>query len=192
MTEIGPAGIECVENPAGLHLVESEYIVEVLDPELLEPVPAGETGELVLTNLGRVGSPLIRYRTGDLVCVDPVPCPCGRSFVRLKGGILGRADDMIHLRGNNVHPSTLEAVIRRFTEVAEFRIAVDRSQALASLRIDVEPLPGFAPETVAENVGRAIRDELLFRAEVRAVAPGSLPRYEMKARRVVQTRDVRQ
>jgi phenylacetate-CoA ligase len=186
MTEIGPAGIECPENPAGLHLLEGDYIVEVLDPQTLAPVPVGQTGELVLTSLGRTGSPLLRYRTGDLVCVDPAPCPCGRSLVRLRGGILGRVDDMIHLRGNNVHPSTLEAIIRRF-EVAEYRIEVDRSEALASLRIDVEPAPGVAAREIADSVSRAIRDELLFRADVRAVAPGSLPRYEMKARRVVNT-----
>lgn len=186
MTEIGPAGIECPENPAGLHLLEGDFIVEVLD-ESLRPVAPGQTGELVLTNLGRTGSPLIRYRTGDLVCVDPDPCPCGRTLVRLKGGILGRLDDMIHLRGNNVHPSTLEAIIRRFEDVAEYRIAVDRSAALVSLRIDLEPAPGSEADDLAERVGRVIRDELLFRADVRAVAPGSLPRYEMKARRVVNT-----
>jgi phenylacetate-CoA ligase len=187
MTEIGPTGIECVENPSGLHLLEGDFIVEVLDPETLQPLSPGQPGELVLTNLGRVGSPLIRYRTGDLVCVDPAPCSCGRSFVRLKGGILGRVDDVIHLRGNNVYPSTLEGIIRRFAEVAEYRITLDRSHALASLRIEVEPRAGCDAEAIAETVSRTIRDELLFRAEVRAVAPGSLPRYEMKARRVVNT-----
>lgn len=184
MTEIGPSGIECVDNPGGLHLIESGYIVEVLDTATLAPVQPGETGELVLTSLGRPGSPLLRYRTGDLVRVDPKPCPCGRSFVRLDGGILGRADEMIHLRGNNVHPSTLEAIVRRFAGVAEYRIAVDRSQALASLRIDVEPMKAEEGPALAEAVAKGLRDELHFRAEVRCVAPGSLPRYEMKARRV--------
>jgi phenylacetate-CoA ligase len=187
MTEIGPAAIECPENPGGLHVLERDYIAEVLDPETQAPVRPGQTGELVLTNLGRWGSPLLRYRTGDLVSVDPEPCPCGSAFVRLKGGILGRADDMIHLRGNNLHPSALEAVIRRFPEVAEYRVEVDRSAALAVLRVEIEPVPD-APADLPERVDRAIRDELLFRAEVRAVAPGTLPRYEMKARRVFQTR----
>src|SRR5262249_40441108 len=145
------------------------------------------TGELVLTNLGRHGSPLLRYRTGDLVSADPEPCPCGRPLLRLKGGILGRADDMIHLRGNNLHPAALEAVLRRFREVAEYRVEVDRSAALAVLRVEVEPLPEAAGDDLAGRVERAIRDELLFRAEVRAVAPGTLPRYEMKARRVFTT-----
>ena len=187
MTEIGPTAIECPENPGGLHVLERDYIADILDPATQRPVPSGQTGELVLTNLGRWGSPLLRYRTGDSVCADAEPCPCGRSFLRLRGGILGRADDMIHLRGNNLHPTALEGIIRRFAEVAEYRVEVDRSSALAVLRVEVEPVAGASGD-VAERVDRAIRDELLFRAEVRAVAPGTLPRYEMKARRVFQTR----
>jgi phenylacetate-CoA ligase len=180
MTEIGPAAIECPDNPAGLHVLESDYLVEVVAPDTGLPVAAGDLGELVLTNLGRHGSPLLRYRTGDLVRVGPQPCPCGRTFVRLEGGILGRTDDMIHLRGNNVHPSALESVIRRVADVAEYRVEVDQSGPLAALRIEVEA----TDNSVAERVGRAIRDELLFRAEVVAVPPGSLPRFEMKAKRI--------
>ena len=140
----------------------------------------------MVTNLGRWGSPLLRYRTGDLVRVDPRPCPCGRCFVRLDGGILGRTDDMIHLRGNNVYPSALEAVIRRFPEVAEFRVEVDQSQALAVLRVELEPEEPARGADLAERVERAIRDELLFRPEVTVVRPGTLPRFEMKARRLVR------
>ncbi|MCI0456646.1 MAG: AMP-binding protein [Gemmataceae bacterium] len=187
LTEVGPMAVECPENPGGLHLLEGDYLAEVIDPETTEPVNPGEAGELVVTNLGRLGSPVLRYRTGDLVRVDPKPCPCGRAFRRLDGGILGRCDDMIHLRGNNVYPSALEDVIRRFPEVAEFRIEVDASSALTALRIEVEPTNGQADAGLAERVGQAIRDVLLFRAEVRAVAPGSLPRYEMKARRWKKT-----
>ena len=140
----------------------------------------------MLTNLGRVGSPLFRYRTGDLVVADPQPCPCGRTFVRLDGGIRGRTDDMIHLRGNNVHPSALEAVIRRFPEVAEYRVEVDVTGPLVVLRVQVEPVAAAAGPELAERVGRAIRDELLFRADVAPVTPGSLPRFEMKAQRIVR------
>jgi phenylacetate-CoA ligase len=185
MTEAGALMIECAENPAGLHLLESECIGEVLDPATGEPVPPGQVGELVLTNLGRWGSPALRYRTGDLVRADPAPCPCGRTFVRFGGGILGRTDDMIHVRGNNLYPSALEAVIRRFPEVAEFRVEVETARALPVLRVHLEPAAGAGAE-VAERVDRAIRDELLFRAEVSVVAPGSLPRFEMKARRLVK------
>jgi phenylacetate-CoA ligase len=180
MTETGPCTVECLANPAGMHLLEDDYIGEVIDPASGHPVPPGQVGELVLTNLGRLGSPLIRYRTGDLVRVDPRPCPCGRSWLRLDGGILGRCDDMIHLRGNNVYPSALEALLRRFPEVGEYRIEIDRTQPLPALRVEVE---GSGAE-LAERVDRAIRDEFLFRAEVKLVAPGSLPRFEMKAKRI--------
>ncbi len=184
LTEVGPMTVECPENPGGLHLLEADYLAEVLDPQTVHPVKPDEVGELVVTNLGRLGSPLLRYRTGDLVRVDPRPCPCGRSFLRLDGGILGRSDDMIHLRGNNVYPSALENVIRRFPEVAEFRIEVETAETLAALRVEVEPAAGAPGDRLAERVGQAIRDMLLFRAEVRAVPCGSLPRFEMKARRV--------
>jgi phenylacetate-CoA ligase len=140
-------------------------------------------GELVLTNLGRWGSPAIRYRTGDLVRVSPELCACGRSFIRLEGGILGRTDDVIHVRGNNLYPSALEAVVRRFTEMAEYRVEVDRSGPLVDLRLEIEPIQAEQGPRLVEQVERAIRDELMFRAKVSAVAPGSLPRYEMKANR---------
>jgi phenylacetate-CoA ligase len=165
-------------------LLESECLPEVIDPDTLEPVQPGQTGELVLTNFGRWGSPLIRYRTGDLVRFDPEPCPCGRTFLRLQSGILGRVDDMIHVRGNNLYPSALEAVIARFPEVAEYRVEVDQTGVLPALQIELEPVQQERAKDLAERVHRAIHAELLFRAEVKTVAPGSLPRFEMKARRV--------
>jgi phenylacetate-CoA ligase len=183
LTEVGPIGIECRESPAGLHILENECIAELIDPATTSPVEPGQVGELVLTNLGRWGSPAIRYRTGDLARVSPEPCPCGRSFVRLEGGILGRTDDMIYVRGNNVYPSALEAVVRRFSDLAEYRVQVDRNGPLAALRLEVEPAQAELGPRLAAQVERAIRDELLFRADVKAVPPGSLPRFEMKAQR---------
>jgi len=184
LTEVGAAAVECPENPAGMHILESEYVAEVIDPANSRPVSPGTIGELVLTNLGRWGSPVLRYRTGDLVKTDPNPCPCGRALLRMQGGILGRADDMIHIRGNNLYPSALEAVIRRFPEVAEYRVEVDQSQSLTALRIELEPSSESLATGLAERVERAIREELLFRAELCVVSPGSLPRYEMKAQRI--------
>ena len=194
MTEIGPLAIECQANPGGLHILEDDYFAEVIDPATgipLTPNPSppvgrgenGAIGELVLTNLGRQGSPLIRYRTGDLVRVDPDPCPCGSKYLRLAGGILGRTDDMLAIRGNNFYPSALENVIRRFTEIGEYRVEIDRTSALAEMRIEIEPTPGAAAK-LAGRLSEAIRDELLFRAEVALVAPGTLPRFEMKAQRI--------
>jgi phenylacetate-CoA ligase len=191
LTEVGAVAIECQENPAGLHILESEYIAEVIDPANGKLVSAGQTGELVLTNLGRLGSPVVRYRTGDVVRVDPRPCPCGSPFLRLDGGILGRTDDMIHLRGNNFYPSALEAIISRFPEVAEYRVEVQQIGPMAELRIEVEPGTNegrsFGAD-LAERIGRTIRDELLFRAEVVTVPAGSLPRFEMKAQRIKMSR----
>jgi phenylacetate-CoA ligase len=184
MTEIGALGIECPQNPAGLHLLETECIAEVIHPQTGQQVPSGELGELVLTNLGRWGSPLLRYRTGDLVRVDPNPCPCGRDFIRLQGGILGRADDMIQIRGNNFYPAALEALLGRFPGLAEYRVTIDQTGALPELHVELEPVPNGPADELVARVDRAIRDEFLFRARVRLVAPGSLPRFEMKARRV--------
>ncbi len=185
MTEIGSLGIECPEQPGGFHLLETECIAEVVDPSGRH-VPPGREGELVLTNLGRPGSPLLRYRTGDRVEADPAPCPCGRSSVRLRGGILGRADDMLIVRGTNVYPSAIEAVVRRFPEVAEFRILARGAGAVRELRLEVELRPGPAPEGLAEGLADAVRNELLFRPEVEVVAPGALPRAEMKSQRVIR------
>jgi phenylacetate-CoA ligase len=183
LTEVGPVGVECTENPAGIHILETHYIAEVIDPETTQSVPSGTLGDLVLTNLGRSGSPVLRYRTGDLVKVDPEPCPCGSSFMRLQGGVLGRTDDMIHIRGNNLYPSALEAIIHRFPEVAEYHVEIDESESLTALRIELEPASDSLATGLADRVAQSIREELLFRADVRAVAPGSLPRYEMKAQR---------
>ena len=184
MTETGPMGVECEANPGGMHLLETELIAEVIDPATTKPAPPGSTGELVVTNLGRTGSPVIRYRTGDIVRVDPKPCPCGSNWVRLDGGILGRTDDMIHVRGNNVYPSAIEAVLRGIGGVAEYRVEVDRRGPLPELRIEVEPANGVTGKALADRVGRAVRDELLLRAEVKVAEAGSLPRFEMKAKRI--------
>jgi phenylacetate-CoA ligase len=186
LTECGPVGVECAERPGGLHLLETEYLAEVIDPQTGPAVPPGTEGELVLTNFGRWGSPLLRYRTGDLVRIDPSPCPCGRALVWLDGGVRGRADDMVVIRGNNFYPGALQTILHRFAELAEFRVEVDRAAALPVLRVEVEPVPDAPGPALAARVDRAIRDELLFRAEVVAVAPGSLPRFEHKAQRVVR------
>jgi phenylacetate-CoA ligase len=195
MTEVGPVAVETVDTPCTMALLEDHYLAEVIEPHGEKPVATGEIGELVLTNLGRAGCPLIRYRTGDLVRIQNGECrmqnkdipdsafciPHSAFFV---GGILGRTDDMIHIRGNNLYPAAVESVIRRFPEVAEFRIVVDQSGPLPDLRIEIEPTPNSNGTALAEAVRRAVRDELLFRVEVSAVAHGTLPRFEMKAKRV--------
>jgi phenylacetate-CoA ligase len=178
MTEMGAYGYEC-QAQAGLHVNESEFIAEVIDPGT---GAASREGELVLTNLGRLGSPLIRYRTGDRVRLADGPCACGRTFVRLEGGILGRLDDMLIVRGVNVFPSAIEAVVRRFP-VEEFRIEVFREGELDEVRLLLEVEGG---EGGARRVQEALRATLGIRLEVAPVDAGSLPRFELKARRVVR------
>lgn len=183
MTEIGPLGFECFENPEDVHLIESECIAEVIDPATLQPIEEGE-GELVITNLGRVASPVIRYLTGDQVKLVRDRCKCGRHFARMQGGILGRIDDMFVVRGNNIFPTAMESVIRRFPDVAEFGVEVRQDGALARVKVMIEPVVGCAdPMSLVASVGKAIHDELLFKADVSVAATGSLPRFEMKAKR---------
>ncbi len=190
MTEIGALGVETVETPGCLSILETECVAEVIDPatgQASEPDETGaRRGELVITNLGRIGSPLIRYRTGDLVETDPASCPAGRSLLRFKGGILGRADDMITIRGNNVFPSSVEAVLREFDQIAEFRIEVRTVRAMHHMLIQIEPIAGLPAEGASDLRNRAaaaIRDRLNFNAEIRLVAENSLPRFELKGRR---------
>jgi len=187
LTEVGPVAVEVEADRRSMLVLESEYIAEVLTPGGPDPVPAGDLGELVVTNLGRTGSPLIRYRTGDLVRTDPAPKRVAGvpDWLRLSGGVVGRVDDMIHVRGNNLYPSALEAIIRRFPGVAEYRVEVTRAGAMADIRIAIEPADPAAAPGLADAVGRAVRDALLFRVEVACVPPGALPRFEMKARRIV-------
>lgn len=192
MTELGPLAIEEEQRPGGLTVLETECIAEILDPTTLEPVAPGAEGELVVTNLRRVGSPLIRYRTGDRVRRDLAtagPQADHSSFLHLVGGILGRTDDMLTIRGNNLYPSALEDAIRSFTEVEEFRIEMQTSHEMQHIRISIEPAAGLTAEQGAElvlHIAELIRRRWHFQAEVVAVPSGALPRFEMKAKRFVR------
>ena len=186
LTEVGPLSFECWEAPGFLHLNEGRFLCEVLDPESLRPVPDGSRGELVVTSLGRSASPVLRYRTNDIVVRRREPCPCGRTWVRLEGGILGRDDDMVNVRGVNVYPAAIEAVVRAFPEVVEFRSTVSRSHEMRSLSVEIEPAPGQGDgSALAALVGRRLREALGLSVPVRVVEPMGLPRFEMKARRFV-------
>ena len=178
-TEVGAHGFSCSARD-GVHINESEFVVEVLDAS----GNAGDEGEgeLVLTNLGRWGMPVIRYRTGDRVRAVRGTCSCGRTLVKLAGGIAGRVDDMVTVRGVNVFPSAIEAIVRRFAEVGEYRVELARVREMDELRCVVE-----APPDVAERVGAAIHRELGIRCLIEVVASGTLPRFEMKAKRFSKT-----
>lgn len=186
LTELGPVSFECWEVSGGLHVNENEYICEVLETAGERPVPDGTRGELVVTNLGRAGSPLIRYRTGDIVVRKGGTCRCGRSFARLEGGILSRVDDMVNVRGVNVYPSAIEAIVRRFEQVVEYRARVSSAGPLRELSLEIELEPGSdGASAVAHRVGAALRESLGLTVPLRVVETGSLPRFEMKAKRFV-------
>lgn len=180
MTEIGPVTYECPSRPGVLHVIESAYFPEVIKSDGVA-AQTGESGELILTNLGRTGSPLLRYRTGDLVKCGAAPCVCGRHDLALEGGILGRADDMIIVRGVNVFPGAVEEIVRGFSEVLEYRVEVDSRGALPELRLQIE-----ANEGVARRLEEALRAALSLRIPVQCVPEKSLPRFEMKAKRWVK------
>lgn len=183
-TEVGAFGFECQSQPGAIHINESEFIAEVIDPNTGAQARPGEKGELVITNLGRVGSPLIRYKTGDLAQPRLQPCPCGRPFILLDGGVLGRADDMIVVRGVNVFPSAIENVLREFTEIEEFRVEIFERAAMKEIKLILEPRSEpSAVKGLGEGVGQRMRERIGLRPEIELVAPGTLPRFDLKAKR---------
>jgi phenylacetate-CoA ligase len=172
-------------KPRVLHVLESAYVAEVIDPTTGAHVAAGETGELVLTTLGRLGSPLLRYRTGDLVraALDNV-CACGRSDLALDGGILGRTDDMVCVRGVNLYPSAVEEIVRARGGVAEYQVRIDTASTLPEITLQLEPLPEVPDAAAwARDLESALQTAFNLRIPVTVASPGSLPRFEMKARR---------
>jgi phenylacetate-CoA ligase len=140
---------------------------------------------LVITTLGRTGSPLLRYRTGDIARTgDSLRCQCGRFDMALRGGILGRTDEMVIVRGVNIYPTAVEDVLRRFSDIAEYQVAVDRSGSLVELRLHIEPALGCErPNDLAATVEAALHSTFNLRVPVSLAASGSLPRFEMKGKR---------
>jgi phenylacetate-CoA ligase len=187
MTEIGPVSYECPEHRGVLHILESEFIAEVIDPDSGQPGSGGETGELVLTNLGRLASPLLRYRTGDIVAPGAAsPCACGSHSLALEGGILGRSDDMVQIRGVNVYLGAIEQILRGFPEVVEYRVEVSRANDMNEITIQVEPAKDIVDTVgLSARIEKDLRLNLSLRIPVVLVPVDSLPRFEMKAKRWV-------
>ncbi len=188
-SEVGAFSYECDPQPGGLHVLETEFIAEVLDPETGEPVDQGETGELIITNLERTCFPVIRYKTGDLVRPNYERCECERTFMRFDGGILGRADDMIIMRGMNIFPRAIENLIRQFDQVDEYRVNVYTEREMGVLEIEVELVSDSQAEEQLEAIQRGLTNALALRPVVKLAERGSLPRFELKARRVRKLED---
>lgn len=189
MTETGPITYECPAHPCRLHVIDHTYFAEVLHPSTLQPAPPGEEGELIITNLHRTGSPLLRYRTGDLVKLaghhaHGEPCSCGRFETALEGGILGRSDDMVVVRGVNIYPSAIEQTVRSLPEIAEFQVRVSKKGALTQMHIIIEPRSEVRDAAaLVVRLEKDLQTALALRIPVTAVPAGSLPRAELKAKR---------
>jgi phenylacetate-CoA ligase len=192
MTELGTVMMfECAEQPGGAHIIEDHYVEEVIDPATGEPAAYGELGERVVTSFGRGFIPVLRYRTGDLVCKVPADrCSCGRTFDIYDGGIRGRVDDMKIIRGTNVYPGAVEAIVRRVADVEEFQVRLYTADGIRD-EIEVQVELAGGGDDVLEELGRELAEahEGLRFGVIRA-APGTLPRFELKAKRLTDEREV--
>jgi phenylacetate-CoA ligase len=205
---IGPGvSCECQEERAGSHVNEDHFLPEIVDPETREPLPEGAQGVLVFTTLTKEAMPLVRYWTGDLTSLSSEPCSCGRTFVRM-APIVGRTDDMLIIRGVNVFPTQVEAVLGRIEELSpHYQLVVSREGTLDEFEVQAEVTDVFfrtvgaellsdeaieadhALRAVRDRVSHLIKDTIGCTARVTLTAPGSLPRSEgAKLARVRDTR----
>ncbi|MFZ5451219.1 MAG: phenylacetate--CoA ligase family protein [Thermodesulfobacteriota bacterium] len=196
LSELNGPGVafECPEQN-GLHLWEDHFLLEVINPQTLEPLPPGEVGEVVLTNLSRKGMPVLRYRTRDLAAVEPGPCPCGRSHRRISR-IQGRTDDMLIIKGVNIFPMQIEKVLLAMPEVhTNYLVELSRQDFNDLMLVKVEVQEDFFKEdlrylqTLQKKITAALKSELLVTPRVELVEPMTLPRSEGKALRILDLRD---
>jgi phenylacetate-CoA ligase len=190
-TEIGPWGFNCEFQSGITHVNEDWAYPEVLDLETDQPVGPGGTGELVLSNLERKANPFLRYRSKDIVRVADRECPCGRTLFALEGSVLSRLDDMKKIRGVIVYPSKIEELVRGFKEVEEFQILFKRIEGLDEIFVRIEPVPAMSPSfnpALKEKVSKELHLGLGIRVSVELVGQGVLPRWDHKAKRVIDER----
>ncbi len=194
LSEMNGPGVafECPEKE-GLHVWEDNFLVEIIDPQTLEPLPDGQEGEVVFTTLNREGMPLIRYRTRDLAYIYPDPCPCGRTHRRISR-IKGRNDDMLIIKGVNMFPMQIETVLMKFPEIGRnYQIILETKEHMDELIVEVEVLSPADDMRVynklRDRITEAIRDEVLVTPKVNLVQPGTIKRAEGKAVRVIDRRE---
>ena len=192
---LGPGvATECVHQ-AGLHVFEDHFLVEIIDPETLEPVPDGQTGEVVFTTLTKQGIPVVRYRTRDISRIIPEPCACGRTMRRIER-VTGRSDDMLIIRGVNVYPSQIEQVLMGIDMVApHYQVILTKRGSMDHVEVHVEVAPEFRFDEVRElerlqaRVRGEIQSVLAVSISVKLVEPKSIQRSEGKAQRVIDRRE---
>jgi phenylacetate-CoA ligase len=178
-TEVGAWGFQC-DGYSGLYINEGEFIFEVIDPDTGQQA---EEGELVISNLGRIGMPVIRYRTGDHVKLDTKPYDGGVKFRRLSGGVIGRVDDVLIVRGINIYPSAVENIVRQFPQVGEFAVDLFRRHQMDDMEIRLEINQDADTAETVVKVSNAVRNGLGLRVNIQPVPVGTLPRFDLKARR---------
>ncbi|MFT7461188.1 MAG: phenylacetate-CoA ligase, partial [Planctomycetota bacterium] len=181
-SEVGAFGFEPRNRPNGLYVNESEFIAEVLDKTSQQPVADGEEGELVLTNLGRWGFPVIRYRTGDVVKYSS-PGESSGEFLYLQGGIIGRADDMVTVRGVNIFPSAIDNLVREMDVIDEYRATVQIRGEMSELTIEIEVAANQNVDIAKATLLKSISNKLGLRPIIESVAHKVLPRFELKGKR---------
>lgn len=195
LSEIMGPGVACeCSNHSGMHVCEDKFLMEIVDPKTLEPVPDGEWGELVITTLTKQCSPLIRYRTRDITRIIAEPCSCGRTSRRIDR-IRGRSDDMLILRGVNVFPLQFAQVISEFPEVSSYyQVVLTTKGSLDHVELDVETVSDFPFDEIRRlqnlerRIERALKNNLQIAVDVKIVEPMSIPRAEGKAKRIIDKR----
>lgn len=197
LTECGGPGVafECLEKK-GMHVNEDHVIVEIIDPLTEEPLPYGESGEVVFTTITKTGMPMLRYRTHDICKLDASPCECGRTHVRMER-LTGRTDDMLVIRGVNVFPSQIESVLVGMNGVSpHYMLIVDRVKSTDKLEVQVELTEDMFSDTVAEieklrdGIKERIKSVVGISAKIQLVPPKSIPRSEGKAKRIIDKRNI--
>jgi len=184
-TEVGHIGMAC--RSQSVHVVESEFYVEMLNPLTLNPAGPGDAGEIVITNFGRPFAPVIRYRTRDIAKASYERCPCGRTLMRFDGGILGRSDDMFVVRGVNVFPSAIEAIIRESSDIIEYAVEVFEDRGMFALRLRIEVRPAAdTGDRLTRQLQDAFHRRLFLKTDIEVVPAGTLPRFDGKAKRVTR------
>jgi phenylacetate-CoA ligase len=183
----GVAG-ECIEVRNGAHIAEDHFLVEVIDPVTGEVLGPGQEGELVFTTLTKEALPMLRYRTGDISAIDVTPCECGRTSSRM-ARVRGRYDDMLIIRGVNLYPSEVERVLLGIPDVApHYQLIVERPGALDELTVLCEPTASVAVEGLEQRIHYALREATGLSMQITVQQPGSVPRSEGKAVRVIDKR----
>ena len=194
LSEMGGPGVgfECSAQN-GIHLWEDTYLVEVINPKTLEPLPPGETGELVITSINREAMPIIRYRTGDLTSIIPGPCPCGRTHIRVTR-FKGRVDDMIVVKGANIYPQQIERILMLIPGVGRNYLITlhGLDEMLIQVELDAETFDGELRklENIKNSITTQIRGEVQVKPQVELLPPGSLPVSEGKTKRVIDKRNI--